>query len=211
MAFTYADQYHPQRIKALRHRLSEAGVVFHFSVWQAPCGAAHRNAAQALFEQRIVPDFHRHQAAVAERYATWIANEKSPEQRHRLTEEAEVVTQRQLWLDLDAAEPRHLNTGDWLTQLRKSFLDPPYGLRIPEAERDQLWQEFCETTGMATPQAQVVDWIRHTWQDRLGIRAVDVPVSNWFVDGWDWWGVWLLTVFDPVNQTMSALAASTTD
>lgn len=211
MVFTYAGQHQPQLVKALRRRLSDAGVVFHFSVWHAARGAAHRDAVQALFEQVIIPDFHRHQAKVAEYFATAIANESSPKQRHRLIKEAAEAAQQPLWLDLDAAQPLPLNTGDWLAQLRKSFLDPPYGLWIAETERDRLWSEFCATTGVSAPQAEVVDWIRHTWRDRLGARAVDVPVSNWFIDGWDWWGVWCLTIFDPANQTMAALAASATD
>ena len=62
-------------------------------------------------------------------------------------------------------------------------------------------------------QPQVINWVGNL---ELDCQAPDMgphllPWSDYFDEGLEWWGVWCLTVWNPVRRTLSVLAASATD
>jgi len=88
-------------------------------------------------------------------------------------------------------------------RLCQAFGNPPY----PNPSLSEMFDEFCATVGLAPEHGiEVFDWVgdSHTEPER----------SNWsdyFEEGKEWWGVWCLTIWNPYQQTLSALAASASD
>lgn len=91
--------------------------------------------------------------------------------------------------------------------LFRAFSDPPHGMKISQAEAPHLFQTWCELMGLSPKDdIKVLDWVGDPNQEPQ--RS---DWSNYFSAGKEWWGIWCLTILNPLKRTISVLAASATD
>ncbi|MGH8777751.1 hypothetical protein [Paraburkholderia sp.] len=86
-------------------------------------------------------------------------------------------------------------------QFAFAFTDPPYKLRAPYGEVQVLFDQIC---GFLMPpgfDVDILDWS----SDRLP------DVSDYFVDGMEWWGVFLFSVYVSGLKRLTIIAGSSTD
>lgn len=102
--------------------------------------------------------------------------------------------------------------------LAHALLDPPYGLRRPKSD----WGKFCSPTWAQEEPRWMRDVLRSFCNEvldlpdprdgsRLRIRTWPTDWSTYFEAGREWWGEFLWTVEHLENDTVTVIAASTTD
>ena len=192
-------------LTALREKLAEAGCVFDFSVYTLekgvdPSPALHRYALGLLFTGLREQYSARNQEAI-KRWPQFSVSDCFD-----------------LYYDCAAAIPEILpaeKVQDLLSCtahpggapcLFSSFSDPPYGFR-KDADAKALFDQWCQILGLIPGHfPEVSDWVgdpdlepsRREW-------------SNYFEARKEGWGIWCLTVWNPVTRTLGVLAASTSD
>jgi hypothetical protein len=192
-------------LTALREKLAAAGCVFDFSVYTLENGiesspSVHRYALELLF------------ADIRER---WWANYQEIIQKHPETRASDFF---KLDYDCGAAIAEvlpaekmqsllaHTPHPDGAPCLFLSFCDPPYGF-MKDADAKDLFDQWCQVLGLIPGHLpEVIDW--------AGNPDLEPSRSEWssyFEAGKEWWGIWCLTVWNPVTRTLGVLAASTTD
>jgi hypothetical protein len=197
----------------VRERMDAARCVVDFTVRAVAPGLvvtemAHRGLLQALFDEILAIEQHGH--------ATWVA--RNPELASKpFDSTAHNVAQAQAtpWnaaCVTDATAfipgqriyaPRSRAGASPFECLFQAFVYPPYGATCEPG----LFADFCGVVGLLPGQGiEVLDWVgdpttapeRSAW-------------SNYFDAGKEWWGIWCLTIWNPRQRTLSALAASSTD
>ena len=206
-------QWQARQVDAVRQRMDAAHCVFDFTVRQVPANALvteaqHRAVLSCLFDEVHATNEQRCREVIA-RHPQY-ANSPSWQVTHEV---AHARPTPWPWGDagdarafppghrVDAA--RHRNDVRPFEWLARAFDDPPYGAQCPPG----LFTDFCDVVGLRPVQGvQVRDWAgdpdkephRSTW-------------SNYFDAGKEWWGIWCLTIWNPQQRTLAALAASSTD
>lgn len=113
-----------------------------------------------------------------------------------------------------AAAQTESDPQNWFVRLYCDFNNPPYPLHdLSDTDRLALWADLCRQTGLLPDNGvSVRDWVRHNGFECKGRAQLSThPLSNYFDDGLEWWGIWCLTVHHPRRQTVAAIAASATD
>lgn len=82
-----------------------------------------------------------------------------------------------------------------------AFLQPPHGLRAGYGEIGALFSRVKYQLLPDREPCTILDWT----SARLG------KLTNYFDDGFEWWGVLLCTIFHPSLRRLSVISASTTD
>jgi len=104
-------------------------------------------------------------------------------------------------------EVNHLDHAGSNDSLFVAFKHPPYSMTESDEEVEQLFDKLCNAVGLRPEDdIEVLDW--------LGDPNVDPQRSEWtdnFDAGKEWWGIWCLTIWNPVSRTICVLTASTTD
>lgn len=191
-------EWQAHRVDALRAQMREAGCVFDFTVRrmdmpvQKPSERLHRALLGVLFRE------------VSERGPGKWTPRVDLAAAHPTLWPSECVTDPKGFLPKQRIDIRRDRTSishfEWLFQ---AFDDPPYGARCEMG----LFAEFCEVVGLwPNHEIEVWDWV--------GDPNVNPGRSDWcdyFDQGKEWWGIWCLTVWNPRNKTLAALAASSTD
>lgn len=200
--------WQPHRQAALRARCNRAGVVFHFGVWHSDDNADdHLAALSTLFAENL-PCECTFNPAVARCVPLDNRYLQAPASLRPHHEYGKPVRPGSHAATLPENDPHN-----WYLRLYRAFNNPPYGLHgLSDADRLALWTDFCTQTGLL-PQAhpQVFDWIRHEVYAGHRRQPVSHPLSNYFDDGLEWWGVWCLTVYSATSHTLAAIVASATD
>jgi hypothetical protein len=192
-------------LTALREKLAEAGCVFDFAVYRLengidPSPALHRCALELLF------------ADIRER---WLVNHQEVIKKFP---QYSASNSFQLDYDCSAAIPEVLpaekvqslfedmtySAGAPCLFLR--FSDPPYGFR-KDADAKGLFDQWCQILGLIPDHLpEVIDWVGDP-----DLEPSRSEWSNYFEAGKEWWGIWCLTIWNPVTRTLGVLAASATD
>jgi hypothetical protein len=86
-------------------------------------------------------------------------------------------------------------------QFAYAFTTPPYSLRARPAEVQQLFDEVRDFIMPAGLSSEIMDWSSPRLRE----------VSNCFVPGMEWWGVFLFTIHVPDLRRLTVAIASTTD
>lgn len=86
-------------------------------------------------------------------------------------------------------------------QYAYAFSQPPYGVRLPGAEKQRLFNAINELIFPEAQRHNIVDWSSPELQ----------RLSNYFEAGLEWWGVFLFTVHVPELERQTVISASTTD
>lgn len=113
-----------------------------------------------------------------------------------------------------AAAQSEFDPQNWFVRLYRDFNEPPYGLGdLSDTGRRALWTDFCTQTGLLPDRGvSVRDWVRHNGFDSKGrAQSARHPLSSYFDDSLEWWGIWCLTVHNPRRGKVAAVAASVTD
>lgn len=101
----------------------------------------------------------------------------------------------------------HREPGATQDCLFHAFCDPPYGPTIGRSESCVLFHQWCDWLGLRPEDGiEVMDWVGDPTQDPRRSEW-----SDYFDAGKEWWGIWCLTIWNPVTRTIGVLAASTTD
>ena len=192
-------------LTALRKKLAEAGCVFDFAVYALekdidPSPAVHRYALELLFAEIREQWLLNHQEAI----------KKWPQSRE--------LSPFQFNYDCAAAIPELLSAEKVQRLLAHtlhpagepclflSFSDPPYGLK-KDADAKVLFDQWCQILGLVSDDLpEVIDWVGD-----FDLEPSRSEWSNYFEEGKGWWGIWCLTVWNPVTRTLGVLAASTSD
>lgn len=202
-----------RRVDTVRQRMDAAHCVFDFTVRQVPAGRLvaepqHRAVLSGLFDEIDAMNAQRRREVIA-RHPEY-ANQPGWQVTH------EVARARPTpWHWGDAGDARDFQPGQRVPVTRKhgevgpfewlfqAFDDPPYGADCAPG----LFADFCEVVGLLPGQGvEVLDWVGDP--DKEPGRSA---WSNYFEAGQEWWGIWCLTVWNPRQRTLAALAASTTD
>ena len=190
---------------AFRQKLTQVGCVFDFSVYSLEkdidsSPALHRHALELFFTEMRERLLEEHREII----------EKCPELRG--------TNFFHLDFDCAAASPKVLS----VEQLRhllsctshstakpclfSSFSEPPHGLATNVDAKD-LFNQWCRILGLLPVDLpEVIDWVGD-----FDLEPSRSEWSNYFEAGKEWWGIWCLTVWNPVTRTLGVLAASTTD
>jgi hypothetical protein len=191
-------------LTALREELAAAGCVFDFAVYTLengiePSPAVHRYALELLF------------ADIREQ---WLSNHQEIIKKHPGVRASSFF---QLEYDCSAAIAEVLpakQVQNLFVQaadaagpcLFSRFSDPPYGFR-KDADAKGLLDQWCQILGLIPGHfPEVIDWVGDP-----ELEPSRSEWSNYFEAGKEWWGIWCLTVWNPVTRTLSVLAASATD
>lgn len=192
-------------LTALREKLAEAGCVFDFAVYTLekgidPSAALHRCALELLFadvrEQWLV----NHQEAI-KKFPQFSASNF-----HQLDYDCAAASPEILPVEKVrdlfscAAHPAGASC------LFLSFSDPPYGF-MKDADAKALFDQWCQILGLIPDHLpEVIDWVGDP-----DLEPSRSEWSNYFEAGKEWWGIWCLTIWNPVTRTLGVLAASATD
>ena len=193
-------------LAALKAQLEVAGSVMDFEVYSVSPGEAiswelHRQALVAFFESvrekfvqhRVVTirDYPQHAGAkffVLGVNCTEATATKLPQDRV-----LQLVVQREHQSDAQC--------------LFGGFSDPPYPMKIGREEAQPLFERWCDLLGLRPEDSiEVLDWVGSPDQEPQRSEW-----SNYFDAGKEWWGIWCLTIWNPVERTIGVVAASTTD
>lgn len=228
--------YYPKEIQ-LNNRLKKIGNPFVVGVWTLPNDIEipdvnfYHHVIREMFEKKILPERKLYREKSIHHYEEMITQDLSNSNLKIFKKHLNHLKETVDFANVENALPRTLNNQqiiplerlksfhtyknlseeDWFLTLYWQFNDPPYRLKIDDVERKNLWQNFCEVTGLnVADNVQVLDWIRHLTSYSYESNY-DMGWSNYFEDGLEWWGVWCLTVFNPRLRTVSVILASTTD
>jgi hypothetical protein len=104
----------------------------------------------------------------------------------------------------------YLQTANWNkgeAPLFSAFISPPYGTKWTDDEGLKYFEQWLSYLGWdSSDDLQILDWV--------GDPDVNPGRSGWssyFQAGSEWWGIWCLTIWNPVRRTIGVLAASSTD
>lgn len=86
-------------------------------------------------------------------------------------------------------------------QFAYAFSQPPYGLQASPGEIQALFEKVCDLILPPSLHSETLDW---------GSPAL-MDVSDYFLAGDEWWGVFLFTVRIPATRGMTVILGSTTD
>lgn len=199
-------------IESLRESMASANCVLDFTVCQVadgevPAEAHHRALLARMFDEigarglaRRAEFIALHPAYAAQPAWTLVYDLGSAQSTPWCTQGLAKVLCQQPGERIAIDRASVASGAEWLFQ---AFDNPPYPADCPPG----LFGEFCRVVGLSTePGVKVFDWVgdmdaepqRSTW-------------SNYFDDGKEWWGIWCLSIWNPAQRTLAALAASTTD
>ncbi|MDP9534984.1 hypothetical protein Q7L38_20645 [Pseudomonas protegens] len=202
-----------EHCRALRQQLKDVYCVFDFVVLAVEPEA---EVDQALHRQGLQ---HLYLQLMAERRERWETLRQDPcyadvgltsmrwEQERAVPEALGQEQVRQLVCE-------NLEPQEWA--LFQAFYDPPYGTQFPGGieQARQAFGHWLQMLGLDPAEGpHVINWVGNLELDFLApdMGPHLLPWSDYFDEGLEWWGVWCLTVWNPVRRTLSVLAASTTD
>ncbi|WP_300246853.1 hypothetical protein [Pseudomonas sp.] len=202
-----------EHCRALRQLLKEVYCVFDFVVLAVEPEAEvdqalHRQGLQHLYLQLMAERRERWETLRQDpRYADVGLTSMRWEQERAVPEALSQEQVRQLVCE-------NLEPQEWA--LFQAFYDPPYGTQFPGSieQARQAFGHWLQLLGLDPAEGpHVINWVGNLELDFL---APDMgphlqPWSDYFDEGLEWWGVWCLTVWNPVRRTLSVLAASATD
>jgi len=192
-------------LRALREKLAGAGCVFDFAVYTLekgidPSAALYRCALELLFADVRERWLVHHQEAI-KKYPQFSTANFFQLDYDCTAAIAEVLPAEKLQ-GLFSCTPDPAGA----PCLFLSFSYPPYGF-TKDADATALFREWCQVLGLIPGDLpEVIDWV--------GDPALEPSRSEWsnyFEAGKEWWGIWCLTVWNPVTRTLGVLAASATD
>ncbi|WP_260620613.1 hypothetical protein [Pseudomonas protegens] len=202
-----------EHCRALRQQLKQVYCVFDFVVLAVE---AEAEVDQALHRQGLQ---HLYLQLMAERRERWEILRQDPryadvgltsmrwEQERAVPEALGQEQVRQLVCE-------NLEPQEWA--LFQAFYDPPYGTQFPGGieQARQAFGHWLQVLGLDPAEGpHVINWVGNLELDFLApdMGPHLLPWSDYFDEGLEWWGVWCLTVWNPVRRTLSVLAASATD
>lgn len=199
--------------RALRQQLKEAYCVFDFVVLAVEAEALvdqalHRQGLQHLYLQLMAERRERWETLRQDpRYADVGLTSMRWEQERAVPEALGQEQVRQLVCE-------NLEPQEWA--LFQAFYDPPYGTQFPGGieQARQAFGHWLQVLGLDPAEGpHVINWVGNLELDFLApdMGPHLLPWSDYFDEGLEWWGVWCLTVWNPVRRTLSVLAASATD
>ena len=86
-------------------------------------------------------------------------------------------------------------------QFAYAFSHPPYGLRGCPSRVQAVFEEIRDFILPPVHQGEIWDWSNPRLPD----------ASDYFVEGMEWWGVFLFTIHVPAIRRLTIVAGSTTD
>ncbi|MGE8351721.1 MAG: hypothetical protein ACN6P5_14385 [Pseudomonas protegens] len=202
-----------EHCRALRQQLKEGYCVFDFVVLAVEPEA---EVDQALHRQGLQ---HLYLQLMAERRERWEKLRQDPPYADVGLTSMRWEQERAVPELLSQEQVRQLvceNLEQQDLALYRAFRQPPYGLHFPGGAEQarQVYGQWLDLLGLdPEQQPQVINWVGNL---ELDCQAPDMgphllPWSDYFDEGLEWWGVWCLTVWNPVRRTLSVLAASATD
>lgn len=202
-----------EHCRALRQQLKEVYCVFDFVVLAVEPEAEvdqalHRQGLQHLYLQLMAERRERWETLRQDpRYADVGLTSMRWEQERAVPEALSQEQVRQLVCE-------NLEPQEWA--LFQAFYDPPYGTQFPGGieQARQAFGHWLQVLGLDPAEGpHVINWVGNLELDFLApdMGPHLLPWSDYFDEGLEWWGVWCLTVWNPVRRTLSVLAASTTD
>ncbi|SEC17062.1 hypothetical protein SAMN05216178_3705 [Pseudomonas saponiphila] len=206
--------FEDERSRALRQQLQAAFCVFDFVRLTVEPGVAvdqavHRQGLQHLYQYLMAERREGLEKLRQDpRYADVGVTPMRWEQERAVPEPLSPLQVRQMVReDLEQEGP---------LALYRAFCQPPYGLRFPGGAEQarQAYGQWLDLLGLdPEQQPHVINWVGNLEVDyqapAMGPHLL--PWSEYFDEGLEWWGVWCLTVWNPVRRTLSMLAASSTD
>lgn len=202
-----------EHCRALRQQLKEVYCVFDFVVLAVEPEA---EVDQALHRQGLQ---HLYLQLMAERRERWETLRQDPRYADVGLTSMRWEQERAVPEALSQEQVRQLvceNLEQQDLALYRAFRQPPYGLHFPGGAEQarQVYGQWLDVLGLDPEQQPlVINWVGNL---ELDCQAPDMgphlqPWSDYFDEGLEWWGVWCLTVWNPVRRTLSVLAASATD
>lgn len=202
-----------EHCRALRQQLKEVYCVFDFVVLAVEPEAEvdqalHRQGLQHLYLQLMAERRERWETLRQDpRYADVGLTSMRWEQERAVPEALSQEQVRQLVCE-------NLEPQEWA--LFQAFYDPPYGTQFPGGieQARQAFGHWLQVLGLDPAEGpHVINWVGNLELDFLApdMGPHLLPWSDYFDEGLEWWGVWCLTVWNPVRRTLSVLAASATD
>ncbi|MDF2398928.1 hypothetical protein GWQ44_25555 [Pseudomonas sp. 3MA1] len=202
-----------EHCRALRQLLKEVYCVFDFVVLAVEPEAEvdqalHRQGLQHLYLQLMAERRERWEILRQDpRYADVGLTSMRWEQERAVPEALGQEQVRQLVCE-------NLEPQEWA--LFQAFYDPPYGTQFPGGieQARQAFGHWLQVLGLDPAEGpHVINWVGNLELDFLApdMGPHLLPWSDYFDEGLEWWGVWCLTVWNPVRRTLSVLAASATD
>ncbi|MHC5788779.1 hypothetical protein WIN67_12050 [Pseudomonas idahonensis] len=202
-----------EHCRALRQQLKDVYCVFDFVVLAVEPEAEvdqalHRQGLQHLYLQLMAERRERWEILRQDpRYADVGLTSMRWEQERAVPEALGQEQVRQLVCE-------NLEPQEWA--LFQAFYDPPYGTQFPGGieQARQAFGHWLQVLGLDPAEGpHVINWVGNLELDFLApdMGPHLLPWSDYFDEGLEWWGVWCLTVWNPVRRTLSVLAASTTD
>ncbi|MDA7415411.1 hypothetical protein PGB34_03455 [Xenophilus arseniciresistens] len=213
IALEALPQERAHALALLRERMQAAGCVFDFAVRGVLADAGvelahHRAVLRAMFDD-IDAQWALHRQAL--RAQGMDLPEPLPAaMQHELARASATPWDARSVCDASGFKPRRSEGISFpappttpFESLFRAFDDPPYGTRAQPG----LFADFCQAVGLLPAQDIVVfDWVGDPEQ-----APQRSAWSAYFDDGKEWWGIWCLTVWNPRQRTIAALAASATD
>jgi hypothetical protein len=86
-------------------------------------------------------------------------------------------------------------------QFAYAFSNPPYGLKGRPSEVQTVFEQVRDFILPPTHQSDICDWSSPQLTE----------VSDYFVAGMEWWGVFLFSIHIPAIERVTVIAGSTTD
>ncbi|MDR3056014.1 MAG: hypothetical protein LBU53_11565 [Zoogloeaceae bacterium] len=191
-----------QGIAKLRQRLQTADCVFDFVAYRVtghatPDEETHRQALTGLFAQ------------IDEREKQYWRELALREPKHLSYCEQQLARKWAESTKIEDAKAHRLTPKEIETlvakdsELERAFRHPPSDTKLNAKD----FADWLNTLRMIPREGvEVLNWV--------GVWYKNPDSSNWsdyFDDGKEWWGIWCLTIYNPKQRTLSALAASATD
>lgn len=191
---------------ALKSQLKAAGSAMDFEVYSVPPGETiswelHRQALVAFFEA-VREKFVQHRLATIRDYPQYAGAKFFVLEVNCAEATANQLSQDRV-LQL-VVQREHQTDAQCLFM---GFSDPPYGMKVSKGAVQSLFERWCGLLGLRPEDGvEVLDWVGDF--DKEPMRS---DWSNYFDAGKDWWGIWCLTIWNPVEHTIGVVAASSTD